>query len=324
MMRYTISLSLATLIATGAALADVPRVATDIPPVHSLVAQVMGDLGAPVLLLDRGADAHDFQLRPSQARALAEAGLVVWMGPEMSPWMGRAMQAGRDVPSLALLSAPGTHLQPFGAAKEGNLHESHGPEDHDDGHGHTTAHDHDHAGHAHDGTDPHAWLDPPNAALWLGLIAAELGRVDPPNAAAYAANAANAAEGIGALEAEVAAILAPVRDRPFVTFHDAYGYFTGHFGLSPAGTIALGDAASPGAARLAELRAGLAGGAALCVFPEASHDPRHAAQLAEATGTRLGPPLDPEGVSLAPGAALYSDMMLGLAHGLADCLSETP
>ena len=70
-MRHIIPL---LLLATPA-LAEVPSVVTDIPPVHALVAQVMGDLGQPVLLLAKGADEHDFQLRPSQAGAVADAGL---------------------------------------------------------------------------------------------------------------------------------------------------------------------------------------------------------------------------------------------------------
>ena len=92
-MRYTISLATASVLAclVTPAAAEVPRVITDIPPVQALVAQVMADLGAPVLLLDKGADAHSFQLRPSQAAALAEADLVVWIGPEMTPWLDRAV-----------------------------------------------------------------------------------------------------------------------------------------------------------------------------------------------------------------------------------------
>jgi zinc transport system substrate-binding protein len=70
-MRYIISSILASL--PLQAMADVPLVITDIPPVHGLVAQVLGDLGTPVLLLEKGADEHDFQLRPSQMQAIAKA-----------------------------------------------------------------------------------------------------------------------------------------------------------------------------------------------------------------------------------------------------------
>ncbi|QYK42973.1 MAG: zinc ABC transporter substrate-binding protein [Paracoccaceae bacterium] len=343
-MRYTISVVLASLMGTTA-LAEVPKVVTDIPPVHSLVAQVMGDLGTPLLLLDRGANAHDFQLRPSQATAVADAGLVVWIGEGMTPWLARVIEGtGTRGTVLSLLDAAGTHRQAFGAGgaahdqDHDHDHDDHAHGGHDHGHDHEehaheggdhADHDHahddhdDHAGHDHGDFDPHAWLDPHNAEVWLTLIAAELGRLDPENSDVYAANAATAAGSIETLEAEIAALLDPVKDRPFVTFHDAYGYFTGHFGLMQAGSIALGDAASPGAQRLADLRAGLKDGAALCVFPEANHDPRLAAQLAEATGTRLGPVLDPEGSSLEPGPGLYAALLRQLARGLTECLATT-
>jgi len=64
-----------------------PKVLADIAPVHSLVAQVMGDLGEPQLLLEPTSDVHHLQLRPSQARAIAVADLVFWVGPELEPWL---------------------------------------------------------------------------------------------------------------------------------------------------------------------------------------------------------------------------------------------
>ena len=61
------------------ALSDPPRVVTDIAVVQSLTAEVMGDLGAPVVLLDPGANPHDFQMRPDRARALQQADLLIWV-----------------------------------------------------------------------------------------------------------------------------------------------------------------------------------------------------------------------------------------------------
>ncbi|NUB44634.1 zinc ABC transporter substrate-binding protein [Fertoebacter nigrum] len=393
-MRYTISLRraslpMATLLATAApALADVPRVVTDMPPVHALVAGVMGDLGQPELLLDRGANAHAFQLRPSQAQALADAGLVVWIGPEMTPWLDRAVDSlGSGIPQLRLLAVPGTLTLAYGedehdhgaeaghddhgtddhaageahghehaeAAEEADAHEGHahdaeehedhaengdhaGHDDHAEGeHAGHDDHDHEehaegddhaegdhagHDGHSHDGTDPHAWLDPANAAVWMQAIAVELGRLDPENAATYAANAATEATKLQALDAEVAGILAPAQGKPFVVFHDAYRYFTGHYGLTVAGSVALGDAASPGAARLAELRGTMQDGGALCIFPEAQHDPKLVAQMAEATGARLGGTLDPEGSQMEPGAGLYAALLRDLATTITDCVTK--
>lgn len=300
-MRYTISLLLATL--PSFAHAEVPRVVADIPAVHALVAQVMGDLGAPVLLLAKGADEHDFALRPSQAQAVAEADLVVWIGPDLTPWLDRALGGAAGVP-LALLAAQGTLTRDY-PADAAVAHEAH-----------------EEGGESHEGTDPHVWLDPGNAVVWLGLIAAELARLDPENAARYAGNAAAAVTEVQALDAELAAMLAPVAARPFVTFHAAYGYFIAHYGLRFAGALREGDAAAPGAARIVALQGEFAAGGIVCAFPEMQHDPVQLAQLVEETGVKLGAALDPVGSSLEPGAGAYAALLRGVAATLAECLKD--
>lgn len=332
-MRYTISVALASLLA-GPALAEVPRVVTDLPPVHSLVAQVMGDLGEPDLLLGQGADPHSFQLRPSQARALANADLVVWIGPVMTRWLERALE-GRKGEELRLMQVAGTHLQDFG---EGAAHDhaghghDHADEDHDhagEGHDHADeghsqgdeAHDHGaHEGHSHTGLDPHAWLDPENAQLWLTAVARELGHLDPENAATYAANAEAARAALAELDRETAARLDEARNQPFYVFHDAYGYFAGHYGLTVQGSVSAGDAAAPGAAHLADLRAEMAG-TPRCIFPEAQHDAKLARQIAQETGAKAGPALDPSGSTLEPGPQLYANLIRGLADGILSCVA---
>lgn len=327
-MRYIITLALTTT----PALAEVPEVVTDIPPVHALVAEVMGDLGQPVLLLERGADEHDFQLRPSQAAVVAGSDLVVWIGPDLTPWLEGALETRPEGASaLALLTAEGTFTRAYGEEGQDHDHgaEAHAEEGHDhaeEGHDHEAkaddhaeeGHDHD---HAHDGTDPHAWLDPANGRIWLGLIADELSRLDPANAATYSANAAAASVRIDALEAELTTLLAPVQGKPLVTFHDAYGYFGDHFGLNFAGSITLGDASSPGAKRLADLRATMEAGEVLCIFPEAQHDTALVTQMAEGTGARIGGTLDPVGSTLEPGPGAYAALLRGMATTLADCVA---
>ncbi|MCC5984762.1 MAG: zinc ABC transporter substrate-binding protein, partial [Rhodobacteraceae bacterium] len=151
-MRYTI-----TLIGASLALpahADAPKVITDIPVVHSLVAQVMGDRGTPDLLLDRGGDPHSFQLRPTQARALEQADLLFWIGPEMSPWLQRAIDGvGVAGDVVKLIEVPGLHLMEYAFGHEHGHDHSHGHDDH--GHSHDEGHGHGHDDHGHSHDDDH-------------------------------------------------------------------------------------------------------------------------------------------------------------------------
>ncbi|MDB6453845.1 zinc ABC transporter substrate-binding protein [Falsirhodobacter sp. 20TX0035] len=316
-MRYTIPLLLASVAATPA-LADV-QVVTDISPIHSLVAQVMGDTGTPDLILPPGSDPHHFQLKPSQAGAIQDADLVIWLGPEMTPWLTAALKA-RGGEELELLHVDGLTQRQYA---EG-AHEEHDHDDHDHAHDHEHEHEHEHdhgegeEHHHHEGLDPHAWLNPDNVLVWLDAIEGKLSEMDPTNAEAYAANAKAAEDDIRALDADLTEQLAPAKGKPFVTFHDAYGYFTDHYDLTSAGAISPGDASSPSARRLAEIRE--QAGPATCIFPEVQHDPKLAQQMADDAGVTLGQPLDPEGAQLTAGPQLYGQLMHGLADTLTACL----
>ncbi|MDD9707089.1 zinc ABC transporter substrate-binding protein [Seohaeicola sp. SP36] len=333
---------MASLLST-AALAEVPQVATDIAPVHSLVAQVMGDLGAPALIVRPGASPHGYAMRPSEAQALEQADLVVWIGEGLTPWLeGPVETLGEGAAVLELMSVEGTILHDYRegatfAAHDHGEHEGHDHDaakghdhDHDHAHDKAEAHDHDHdhdtaeshagdhAGHDHSGADAHAWLDPANGRVWLGAIAAELSRLDPENAAAYAANAAEGQAELTALEAELTKLLAPMAETEFVVFHDAYQYFERRFGLAAAGAISFSDASAPSAGRIAELREAVADLGAACVFAE----PQFSSGLVETVfgdSARVGL-LDPLGQDMAPGADLYPQVLRSMAGAFTTCL----
>ncbi len=315
-MRFVLS-AVASLSA-GIAFADSPVVITDTPVVHSLVSQVMGEVGTPEVLLEPGADPHSFQLRPSQAAALSDASLVFWVGEELTPWLARTLETlAGDAQAIALLDAEGVSLLQFGdgGAQEDDDHDDHG---HDD-HGHDEDHAHD-DGHDHSGADPHAWLDPANARLWVSVIADRLSAADPDNATTYVANALAAQESIDAAVAEAEAALARAHGKPIVTFHDAYGYLARAFDVDIAGSIALGDAAAPGARRLKELQENVGAQGIACIFREPQHDPSIAEAVASDAGIGLGT-LDPSGSSLPYGPDLYQTLIRSLATSIADCVT---
>lgn len=283
-----------------------PLVATDIPPVHSIVARVMAGVGEPQVIVPPGASPHGHAMRPSSAGLLAEADAVVWVGPELTPWLAGPIAALADrAHVLELLAADGLYRLPL---RRGARFE---------------AHDHQGGDHAHDqsGVDAHVWLDPRNGVAMATAVAGLLGRIDPENAAAYSANARDFAAEMAALETEIAETVVPLGGRPYVVFHDAYQYFEVRFGLPAAGSVTLGDAHQPSAARVGEIRERVRDEEVVCVFAEPQFEPRLVATVTEGTDARTGT-LDPEGAGMAPGPELYPRLLRGLAEGLAACLGD--
>ncbi len=308
------------------AMAEAPRVVADIAPVHSLAARIMQGAGEPTLLIPPGESPHAHSLRPSGAAALQGADLVLRVGDALTPGLGERIATLSTADVMVLADAPGITVLPirmdarFPPHDHGAEEAGHADHDHEHEHDHGAeagAHDdHDHA-HEAGALDPHLWLDPANAAAWSDAIAADLAARDPANADLYAANAAAARDELAALSEEVAATLGRARG-PVIVFHDAYQYFESAFDLEVAGAIAVSDAAPPGPARLAEIRAIAAETGAACLFAEPQFDPDLAAVVAEGTGIPVAV-LDPLGAALTPGADLYPALLRGLAAAVAGC-----
>ena len=132
-------------------------------------------------------------------------------------------------------------------------------------------------------------------------MAAALAAADPDNAEAYAANAEAFATETAALSQAIAARLAPLRERPFIVFHDGYQYFERAFGLPATGSVALHDGDAPGPARVAAIRDRVRPNVA-CAFAEPEFEPGLLATVIEGTDARMGT-LDGLGTGLAPGAS---------------------
>ncbi|WP_455372729.1 zinc ABC transporter substrate-binding protein [Limibacillus halophilus] len=309
-LSATLAISALVLVA-GAAKAEPPKVVASILPLQSLAAQVMEGVGAPALLLDGGSSPHSYQLRPSEAQALQEADLVLWVGPPLESFLTGALESlSSPERQLELIELPGIELHDSG--DHGEEAEEHGDEHQQ----------HQHGDHAHaEGVDAHIWLSPGNAAVMLRGIAARLQAIDPENATRYQSNLEDALAGVGGLDRELRATLAPVAGKPFIVFHDGYGYFIERYGLEQAGAVTLSPDRAPGAGKLAELRALVEERGVACLFAEPQFSPAVLESLSRDSGARLAV-LDPLGVSLEPGAAAYPALLRGLAQSLSDCLSR--
>ncbi|MDP6706083.1 MAG: zinc ABC transporter substrate-binding protein [Alphaproteobacteria bacterium] len=298
---------LAALTITTAVEAAAPKVVVTVPPLHSLTALVMAGRGEPALLLPGGASPHVYVLKPSDARKLARADIVIRVGESLETFLEKPLVGlAAEARVITLADEAGLRRLPV---RQGGVWEK----------ADEAAAEHD---HHEGGVDPHLWLDPRNAQAIIAIVAAALSRADPEGAETYAQNARAAAERISALESELQARLGPVRERPYVVFHDAYQYFERSFALNAVGAVAVSPERPPGARRLLEIRAKIRADGAACVFSEPQYRPRLVETIVEGTGAKTAV-LDPLGAALAPGPEAYFGLMRNLAAALAACLAPS-
>ena len=283
-----------------------PNVVATIKPIHSLVAAVMEGVGTPALIVKGGASPHTYSLKPSDARALQAANVVFWSGHGLEVFLEDSIETLAPNATVAALSeTAGLELLPL---REGGAFEEHADREEDGGDA------------EHDTMDMHYWLDPANAERLVSAIAQTLIAADPDNRATYEVNAEVTTERLRGLSTELGAMLAPVADKPFVVFHDAYQYFERRFGLDVVGTVTVGPETMPGAQRIVELRERLKTLGAACIFAEPQFEPAVVATIADGTGARIGT-LDPEGAGVTEGPGLYAELLTNLARSIADCLA---
>lgn len=310
--RRSLWFVLACLFSAGEVQAEV-QIAATITPVHSLVSMVTDGVSEPALIIRPGASPHHYALKPSEARALRQADLVFWVGESLEPWMAKSLRTLASEAKVVELGAIDglTKL----SARAGGVWEDHDDHEHDEANENRDADAHDAAL-----IDPHLWLDPLNALTWLEAMATELSAIDPENAKTYQENATAAKDKLKGIIAKIRNDLEPVRDKPYIVFHDAYQYFERRFGLSPVGAISLSDADRPSAARLTKLRQRIEESGAECAFTEPQFEPKLLDTVIEGSKVKKGT-LDPMGADFEPGQGLYPTLLERLAFSLVDCFS---
>ena len=269
-----------------------PRVVATTPHVADLVRSAGGDRIEVTQLLPANADPHDYEPRPSNAKAVAEADLVVRSGGEVDEWLdGVVENAGGSAPTLTLLDAVRKR---------------------DD--------------------DPHWWQDPRNAIAAVGAIRGRLGEIDPGEASAYDRNAARYVRRLRRLDREIAACIArvPARQRKLVTSHDSLGYYADRYGLELVGALipALSSQAQPSAGDTARLVRQIDRQDVRAIFPESSLNPKLEHAVARETGAKVGDELyadtlgakgSAEATYIGALAANTASLVKGLSGGELSC-----
>lgn len=287
--------------------ADAPKVLATIKPLQLIAAAVLEDIAEPDTLLPPAASPHNYALRPSDRRLLAEADRVYWVGPDLERFLQRLLEdqdSARRIDQMPHLT-----LRYFGDA-----HHDHGQE-------HGAEHGHDPHGHAPGTLDTHIWLSLSNARHIARGMAGDLGQLYPQHQQRLQHNAEAFSQRLQQLDQQLQQRLRPLAGKPYFVFHDAYGYFEDSLGLKPRGVFTLSAEIQPGARHLQSLRQSLAEAGPSCLFREPQFPAARVTVLSEGMPVRIAE-LDPLGIDVTDGAGGYEQLMGNLASQLAGCLEQ--
>jgi zinc transport system substrate-binding protein len=216
-----------------AAPAQAATVLASMEPVAMLLREVLGDRVTVDTFLLPSQTPHDSAFTPGQARKVQQADLIVWLGADAEPALAKLMTRQRST-GLAMLSLKGIHQR--------QMQDAH---DHHSGHSHH--------GHAHHGAlDPHLWLSPDNM-LVLARALHDYGHLLGVSADDMALAVAAFEQRLAVTRESIRRQLAPLAERPYMSHHDAWGYYAEAFGLRQVTPIAASTDLSPGSRRFAAL-----------------------------------------------------------------------
>ncbi|MCW1843309.1 metal ABC transporter substrate-binding protein [Prosthecomicrobium hirschii] len=265
------------------------------------VRQVGGDRVAVKILVGPNGDAHVYNPTPADAKSVAGAKVVFVNGLGFEGWMQRLVKASGTKAPLVTAT---TGITPREMADEDDDH------DHDPkakGKGKDA-----HAGHDHGATDPHAWQSVANAKVYIANVRDGLIAADPDGKATYEANAGAYLAKLDALEADVKAAIdkIPATERRVLTSHDAFGYFSGAYGITFLAPQGISTEAEATAKDVAKLIRQIKKEKVKAVFVENMTDGRIVERIAKETGIRLGGSIFSDSLSPETGpAATYIDMV---------------
>ena len=281
---------------TEQATAEKPVIISTIKPIQALVYAVAGGEDSVFnlkQLLPDGASPHHYALKPSDRQALDSAKVIFQIDSGFETFLVQPLQnLGKGTTLISLSQAAGIqHLK----LRAGHAHEGHVDE------------------------DLHLWLNPQNAIAMTRQIAQQLSSVDPAHKAQYQANAAQLIQRIHASDQAIAQQLAPLKQRPYLSFHDAWQHFDTHYQLSYAGSVSLDVSRLPGAKHVQDVRHIIESQQAVCLFQEPQFSPALVKTLADGAGIKIGQ-LDPLGVNLALTPTTYVDLLQNAATQFVECL----
>ncbi len=255
------------------------RVLTTFTVIQDIAQNVAGDAARVDSITKVGAEIHDYQPTPGDIVKAQRADLVLWNGLNLERWFERFFQNVKDVPSVVITEG----IEPL------PIHE----------------------GPYRNNPNPHAWMSPTNALVYVENIRKALSRHDPANADAYMRNAAAYAAKIKAIDGPLRNRLAsiPEGQRRLVTSEGAFSYLARDYGLKELYLWPINADEQGTPQQVRRVIDIVRKEKVPVVFSESTISDRPARQVAKETGARYGGVLYVDSLS-APGGRVPTYLKL--------------
>ncbi|MFT5083756.1 MAG: zinc transport system substrate-binding protein [Lentisphaeria bacterium] len=218
------------LIGSASVYAEKPRVLATIKPLALIVNDLAGDLVISETLLQGNTSPHHFSMKMRQARQLARADMLVWVGPEFEVFLQNEAQVKKPHAPLPGLGERPAHASGgrVNIALSSLLHAtdtSAGDEEHESL---DQREDHEHL---------HLWINPQHAITLARALARELKILLPDAAFTIDARVRDYTAELDALDKSLQQTMAPMNEVPFIVYHDGFGEFVDRYKLKQLASV---------------------------------------------------------------------------------------
>ncbi len=249
------------------------HVVTSFTIIADMAREVAGDAATVESITKPGAEIHGYDPTPKDIVKAQSADLVLWNGMNLELWFEKFFENVKDVPSAVLTEG----ITPMGITE--------GP----------------YTGKP----NPHAWMSPANAAIYVENIRKALAKMDPANEATYNANAAAYTAKIKALDEPVRQKLAaiPEQQRWLVSSEGAFSYLCANYGMKQLFLWPINADAQGTPQQVRKVIDGVRENKIPVIFSESTVSDKPARQVAQETGARYGGVLYVDSLTDADGPA---------------------
>lgn len=243
--------------ATNPARSDKKVILTTFTVLADMARNVAGDKAIVESITKPGAEIHGYQVTPSDLQRGQRANLILENGLNLERWADRFYNSLPRVPHITLSEG----VRPINIAED-----------------------------AYQGKpNPHAWMSPQNAVIYVENIRQQLGKIDPANVATYNANAAAYIQQIRSIDAKLqqAITAIPPDKRYIVSCEGAFAYIARDYDLKEVYLWAVNSEQQATPKQLEKVINTVKAKQIPAVFCESTVNDKAQIQVAKATGAKF-------------------------------------